>query len=90
DSRDRRVSPALALGGAALLVFAFVGLAGTAVAIKADRLGTVEISGAFAGACAAIVGAVLIATAALLACLRGVSLDPPPDEIVPARAKADA
>lgn len=84
DELDRRVSPALALGGAALLAFAFVGLVATAVAIKLDRLGTVEVSGAFSGACAAIVGAVLIATAALLAALRGVSLDPPIDDFAPA------
>ncbi len=81
DQRDRRVSPALALGGAALLAFAFVGLVVTAIAIKFDRLGTVEVTGAFSGGCAAIVGAALIATAALLAALRGISLDPPLDEI---------
>jgi membrane-associated phospholipid phosphatase len=82
DIRNRRVSPALALGAAALLAFAFIGLAGTSLAIRADRLGTVELSGAFAGACAAITGTVLIAVAALLWCLRGVTLDPPFDEIV--------
>ena len=64
DIRDRRISPVLALGGAALLAMAFIGLVGTAIAIKADRLGTIEVTGAFAGACAAIVGAVLVATAA--------------------------
>lgn len=84
DQRDRRVSPALAIGGAALLVFAFIGLVGTAFAIKADRLGTVEITGAFTGACAAVAGSAFLATAAFLACLRGVSLDPPHDDIVPA------
>jgi len=84
DRDDRRVSPALALGGAALLAFAFVGLVVTAFAIKVDRLGTIELSGAFAGACAAITGAVLVAMASLLYCLRGVSLDPPDDEIVAA------
>jgi membrane-associated phospholipid phosphatase len=84
DARDRRVSPALALGGAALLAFAFIGLIGTVFAIRVNRLGTVAVSGAFAGACAAIIGAILIALAALLAALRGVSLDPPLDEIVAA------
>ncbi len=83
DQNDRRVSPALALGGAALLAFAFVGLVATAVAIKVDRLGTIEISSAFAGACAAFTGTVLVALATMLWCLRGVSLDPPEDEIVP-------
>ncbi len=86
DARDRRVSPALALGGAALLAFAFVGLIGTVFAIRLDRLGTIAVSGAFAGACAAIIGAILVATAALLAALRGVSLDPPLDDIVTADA----
>ncbi len=80
DVRDRGVSPTLALGGVGLLIIAFVGLLGTAVAIKIDRLGTVELSGAFYGACAAVTGAVLVAIAALLAALRGVSLDPPPPE----------
>jgi len=84
EGRGPIASPVLAVGGATLLAIAFVGLAGTAVAIRADRLGTVEVTGAFAGACAAIVGAVLIATAALLGALRGVSLDPPLDELVPA------
>jgi len=82
DHADRRVSPALALGGAALLAFAFIGLVGTALAIKLNDLGTVELSGAFAGACAAITGAFLVALASMLWCLRGVSLDPPDDEIV--------
>lgn len=81
DDRDRRVSPALALGGAALLAFAFAGLVGTVFAIRLDRLGTVAVSSAFAGACAAIVGAVMIATATLLGTLRGVSLDPPLDDV---------
>ncbi len=84
DERDRRVSPALALGGAALLAFAFIGLVGTVLAIRVDRLGTIAVSGAFAGACAAITGAILLATAMMLAALRGVSLDPPLDEIAPA------
>lgn len=83
DKDDRRVSPALALGGAALLAFSFIGLVATSLAIKVDRLGTIELSGAFAGACAAFTGAVLVALASLLWCLRGVSLDPPDDEILP-------
>jgi hypothetical protein len=90
DHGNRRVSPALAVGAAGLLAFAFVGLVGTAAAIRADRLGTIEITGAFFGACAAITGAVLIATAALLWCLRGVTLDPPFDEIVELQREEDA
>jgi membrane-associated phospholipid phosphatase len=90
DLGNRRVSPALAVGAAALLAFAFVGLAATALAIRADRLGTVAITGAFAGACAAITGTVLIAVAALLWSLRGVTLDPPFDEIVELQSEAAA
>jgi membrane-associated phospholipid phosphatase len=72
------VSPALALGGVILLGVAFVGLAGTFVAIRSSRLGTIEIRGAFFGAAAAIMGSVLVANAVLVWTLRGVSLDPPP------------
>ncbi len=90
DMGNRRVSPALAIGAAGLISFAFVGLAATVAAIKADRLGTIGFTGAFLGACAAITGAVMIAAAALLWCLHGVTLDPPFDEIVELQADAAA
>jgi membrane-associated phospholipid phosphatase len=70
-----RASPWLALGGLALLVVAFVGLAGTVVAIRRNRLDTIELGGAFAASATAIVGTVLLTTSALLAVLRGIALD---------------
>jgi hypothetical protein len=80
------VSPALAVGGFVLLVVAFLGLLATVEAIRFDRLGTIEIRGAFFGAAAAIIGSVFLATGLLLAALRGLSLDPAPPhaETVPA------
>lgn len=71
------LSPWLALGGLALLVVAFVGLAATILAIRFNRLHTIELGGAFAASATAIVGTVLLCTAALLAVLRGVALDRP-------------
>jgi membrane-associated phospholipid phosphatase len=72
-----RVSPWLAGGGLALLVVGFVGLVATVVAIRRGRLETIELGGAFLGAATAIAGTVLVATAALLAALRGIPLDRP-------------
>jgi membrane-associated phospholipid phosphatase len=90
--RQRRgpvVSPALAIGGFVLLIVAFLGLLATVEAIRFDRLGTIEIGGAFIGAAAAITGTVFLATGLLLAALRGISLDPAPHhaeaEAAPAR-----
>jgi membrane-associated phospholipid phosphatase len=77
DEREPPVSPLFALAGVSLLAIAFVGLLGTMLAIKLERLGTVALGGAFAGAAAAITGTVVLAMTALLAALRGVSLDPP-------------
>ena len=76
------VSPALAIGGFALLVVAFLGLLATVEAIRFDRLGTIEIGGAFFGAAAAIAGSVFLATGLLLIALRGLSLDPAPQGAV--------
>jgi membrane-associated phospholipid phosphatase len=72
-----RASPWLALGGLALLIVAFVGLAATVLAIRRNRLDTIELGGAFAASSTAIVGTMLVSTAALLAVLRGVALDRP-------------
>ncbi len=71
------ISPWLALGGLALLVVAFLGLAATVLAIRLNRLDTIELGGAFAASATAIVGTILLTTAALLAVLRGVALDRP-------------
>jgi membrane-associated phospholipid phosphatase len=78
------VSPVLAIGGFVLLVVAFFGLLATVEAIRFDRLGTIEISGAFFGAAAAITGTVLLATGLLLAALRDISLDLVPHDGAPA------
>jgi membrane-associated phospholipid phosphatase len=72
-----RASPWFAVGGLALLLVAFVGLAATVVAIHRDSVDTVDLGGAFAAAASAIAGMILVCTAALLALLRGVELDPP-------------
>jgi membrane-associated phospholipid phosphatase len=72
-----RASPWFAFGGLALLVVAFIGLAATVVAIHRDSVNTVDLGGAFLAAASAIAGMILVCTAALLAVLRGVELDPP-------------
>jgi membrane-associated phospholipid phosphatase len=72
-----RASPWFAFGGLALLVVAFIGLAATVVAIHRDSVNTVDLGGAFLAAASAIAGMILVCTAALLAMLRGVELDPP-------------
>jgi membrane-associated phospholipid phosphatase len=83
DGEERRepagahASPWLALGGSALLLVAFVGLVATVVAIRRNRLDTIELGGAFAASATAIVGTVMLTTATLLAVLRGVPLDRP-------------
>ena len=74
---EPHASPWFAYGGLALLVVAFIGLVATAVAIRRDSVDTIELGGAFAAAAAAISGTILVCTAALLAVLRGVELDPP-------------
>jgi membrane-associated phospholipid phosphatase len=82
EGRATVVSPLLLFSGAMLLVLAFVGLVGTGIAIRSDRLGAVEVTGAFVAACTAVTGTILFGAATLLACLRGVSLDPPASELV--------
>jgi membrane-associated phospholipid phosphatase len=70
-----REPPWVVLGGLVLIVIAFVGLAATIVAIRRNRLDTVELGGAFIAAAAAIVGTVLLTTGAILATLRDTELD---------------
>jgi membrane-associated phospholipid phosphatase len=76
-SVSTRASPWIAFGGLVLLVVAFVGAVATSVAIHRNRLDTVDLGGAFLAASAAIVGTILVCTAALLALLRGLDLDRP-------------
>ena len=63
------------LGGLALIVTAFVGLAATIVAIRRNRLDTIELGGAFLTASTAIAGTVLLCTGAILAVLREADLE---------------
>jgi membrane-associated phospholipid phosphatase len=70
-------TPWIAFAGLVLLVVAFVGLAGTVVAIRRNRLDTIELGGAFLAASTAIVGTILVTTAALLGALRDADLDRP-------------
>jgi quinol-cytochrome oxidoreductase complex cytochrome b subunit len=81
---DRRRQPGLStkrppswivLGGLALIVTAFVGLAVTIVAIRRNRLDTIELGGAFLTASTAIAGTVLLCTGAILAALRDAYLE---------------
>lgn len=76
-TRGPSATPWFTTAGLTLLVVAFVGLAATVVAIRRNDVDTVDLGGAFVAAAAAITGAVLVATATLLAVLRGVALDPP-------------
>jgi membrane-associated phospholipid phosphatase len=69
DRSSTRPQSWILLGSLVLLVVAFVGLAVTVVAIRRNRLGTIELGGAFLTASAAIVGTVLLTTGALLAAL---------------------
>ena len=78
-----RAGPWFAFGGLVLLVVGFVGLVATAVAIHRNRLDTVDLGGAFIASTSAIVGTILVCTAALLVVLRGVELDRAPSIAVP-------
>jgi membrane-associated phospholipid phosphatase len=85
DARPRRtdvpvVPPAFAGIGLVLIAIGFVGFAGTVVAIRQDQLDAVRLNATYAAAMFAIVGAGLVLLAALLGALRGVRLDPTPEE----------
>jgi len=71
DGHDRpsRATPWLLVAGAVLVVIGAVGLAATIAAIRHNRLGTVALGGAFFAASAAVVGTILVTTAALVAAL---------------------
>jgi membrane-associated phospholipid phosphatase len=77
DPTVTRATPWIALAGLTLLVVAFIGLAATVVAIRRNRLDTIELGGAFLAASTAIAGTVLVTTAALLGALRDADLDRP-------------
>jgi membrane-associated phospholipid phosphatase len=67
--RPSPAPPGLLVAGGALVVVGLVGLAATIAAIRTDRLGTIELGGAFAAASAAIVGTVVVTVAALILAL---------------------
>jgi drug/metabolite transporter (DMT)-like permease len=75
DPSATREPPWIVLGGLVLIVIAFVGLAATIVAIRRNRLDTIELGGAFLTASAAIVGTVLLTTGAIIAALRDTELE---------------
>jgi hypothetical protein len=60
----------IVLGGLALIVIAFVGLAATTIAIRRNRLDIIELGGAFLTAATAIAGTVFLCTGVILATLR--------------------
>ena len=75
DPTAKRAPSWIVLAGLALIVIAFVGLAGTIVAIRRTRLDMIELGGAFLTASTAIVGIVLLSTGAIIAALRDVDLE---------------
>jgi membrane-associated phospholipid phosphatase len=88
DPTVTRATPWIAFVGLVLLVIAFVGVVGTFVAIRRNRLDTIEVGGAFIAASTAIVGTVLLTTAGLLGALRDADLDRPLD-LHPAHGRPD-
>jgi len=70
DPSVKRAPSLIVLGGLVLIVTAFVGLAATIVAIRRNRLDTIELGGAFLTASTAIAGTVLLATGTILAAVR--------------------
>jgi len=70
DPSVKRAPSLIVLGGLMLIVTAFVGLAATIVAIRRNRLDTIELGGAFLTASTAIAGTVLLATGTILAAVR--------------------
>jgi membrane-associated phospholipid phosphatase len=75
DPSATRAPPWIVLGGLVLIVIAFVGLAATIVAIRRNRLDTIELGGAFLAASTAIVGTVVLTTGAIIAALRDTELE---------------
>jgi membrane-associated phospholipid phosphatase len=75
DPSTIRAPSLIVLGGLALIVIAFVGLAATIIAIRRNRLDTIELGGAFLTAAIAIAGTVLLTTGVILAALRDAYLE---------------
>jgi hypothetical protein len=64
------VTPGLAVLGLILLAAAFIGLVALSYALRRGSLDTVELGAAFLGACAAIVGTILVCVALLTTAMR--------------------
>jgi membrane-associated phospholipid phosphatase len=75
DPSIKRAPSLIVFGGLVLIVTAFVGLVATIVAIRRNRLDTIELGGAFLTASTAIAGTVLLATGTILAALRDAHLE---------------
>jgi membrane-associated phospholipid phosphatase len=73
-----QLSPWMALGGIALLVASFVAVAISVVAVHYGHVDTIAIGRVFVAASSAIVGTILICTAALIITLHDADLDKPP------------
>lgn len=71
------VSPLVAIVGALALGVAFVGLAVVAVAIRLDRLDSIDVDTAYLASASAIFGLLVMLMATLVFILRGLMLDPP-------------
>jgi membrane-associated phospholipid phosphatase len=76
-ARVPTLSPFLGGLGIGVLVGAMFGVAGTLVAARTRQLDAVQLGAAYAAAIAVIAGSALVVLVAVLAALRGVSLDPP-------------
>jgi membrane-associated phospholipid phosphatase len=75
------LSPFLAGIGIGVLLGAMVGVAGTLVAARTEQLDAVELGAAYAASIAVIAGFALVLLVAVLGALRGLSLDPPHDQL---------
>lgn len=71
-----RAPPWIVLGGLVLMMVAFVGLVATVVAIRHNRLDTIELGGAFLTASIAIASTVLVTTGVILALLHDAEIGP--------------
>jgi membrane-associated phospholipid phosphatase len=70
------ISPVVAAVGAAALAVSFMGMAVVAIALRADRIDTLDLNTAYLAASAAIFGVGVIATTTFVFLLRGLTLDP--------------
>jgi membrane-associated phospholipid phosphatase len=74
------LSPFLAGAGIGLLFGAMLGIGGTLVAARTDQLDAVQLDATYAASIGVIAGTALVLLVALVAGMRGIALDPTPDE----------